>query len=250
MHLTPPPDHWQAAFPRLSYLLVYPRDDAGDFDQLLVDGRAPVRIELPRVCFLPVLAYPDPGAGIAELPPAGGVYPLDCTASGLSMFVSWEQGPIAEALRRLLSGGVDCSAVNVERLRREMSVRCRGDPWALDLEHIGARLASGQFRLTDIRLAPSRDVTIEAGQGRWFLESPFRRPVTVGPEGLLLLEGVPLGAHFLFDGDSGACLFLYLGEETLLSPRSAGQWTPGRQMPIRPPPVRGSSAPAPGCRGR
>ncbi|MBN2552216.1 MAG: hypothetical protein JXB06_05580 [Spirochaetales bacterium] len=221
VHLPPPPDHWQTAFPRLRYRLVYPRDETGDFDQLPTDGRTPVRVELPKACFLPVLAYPDPAAGIGELPPAGGVYPLDCTASGLSLLLSWEQGPAAEALRRLLSSGVDCSAVNVERLRREMSGRCRGDPWALDLEHIGARLASGQFRLTDIRLAPGRDVTIETGPGRWFLESPFRRPVTVEPEGLLSLEAVPLGAHFLFDGDSGACLFLYLGEETLLSPTPA-----------------------------
>ena len=219
VHLPPPPDHWQAAFPRLGYRIVYPSRERGGFEERMVDGRAPIQVELPKICFLPVLAFPNPATESVELPPAGGIYPLDCSTSDRSIVLSWERGAAAEALRRLWSQGVDCSALNVERLTREMAERCRGDPWELDLERICAGLAAGDFHLTDIRLSPSRDLPIEPGPGHWFLESPFRRPVAAGPDGLLLLEAVSLGAHLLFDRDSGTCLFLYVGEEVLFAPQ-------------------------------
>jgi hypothetical protein len=101
-----------------------------------------------------------------------------------------------------------------------MTARCQGDPWALDLDRICTRLAAEAFRLTDIRLAPSRDLLLEPGRGSWFLESPFRMQVPTEADGSLLLEAVPLGAHFLFGIPPAACFFLFVEEETTrLTPR-------------------------------
>jgi hypothetical protein len=130
--------------------------------------------------------------------------------------LSWQQGASAEILYRLRRQGVDCSAVNVPRLIREMTAHCQGDPWALDSDRICTRLAAEAFRLTDIRPAPCRDLRLEPGAGSWFLESPFRTPVPAEADGFLLLEAVPLGAHILFEYPAGACFFLYVEEETTL----------------------------------
>jgi hypothetical protein len=225
VHIPVPPDHWQAIYSEATFRIVYPTSDNGEFEQRLVDGQAPVSIELPKVINLPILAYPILAAQSVELPAAGGVYPLDCSISGNTISLCWQQGAVAEVLFRLWSQGVDCSVVNVSRLRREMTSRClgdpwAGDPWALDLDRICEKLAAEEFRLTDIRPIPHRDLKLEPGPGQWFLESPFRQPVQAEADGVLLLEAVPFGAHFLFESSAGACLFLYVEKKNvLLSPR-------------------------------
>lgn len=215
VHLPPAPEHWQEAFPELDFRIVYPTPESGGFEEQRVHSRAHVVIQLPKVLHLPVLAYPNlPGQSI-ELPPAGGVYPLDCDISNTIM-LSWQQGATAEILYRLWHQGVDCSAVNVPRLAGEISARSQGDPWALDLDRICARLGAETFRVSDIRLAPSRALLLEPGAGSWFLESPFRIRVPTDTDGSLFLEAVPLGAHILFEMPPATCFFLYVEEETTL----------------------------------
>jgi hypothetical protein len=109
---------------------------------------------------------------------------------------------------------MDCAAINVTRLRREMSERAPDDPWSLDLNRICLRLAAEEFRLTDIRPAPCRDLLLELSPGWWFLESPFCEPVSAQMDGSLRFEAVPLGAHFLMAEDpAGDIFFLYVEEE-------------------------------------
>ena len=210
------PEHWRQAFPELGFRIVYPTNDSGAFAERRVDIHTRVTILCPKVLYLPVLAYPNlPGQSI-DLPPAGGVYPLDCDMVAESIRLSWQRGSVAEVLHRLWEQGVDCSTVNVPRLAEEISSRCRGDPWALDLERICSGLAADEFRLTDIRLAPSRDLLLEPGPGNWFLESPFRLQISAETDGSLLLRSVPLGAHTLFENPPAARYFLYVQEETTL----------------------------------
>ncbi len=221
VQLPPVPQHWLEAFPQLEYRLIHPAPESGSFEERRVHGRTPVLIRLPKLIYLPVLAYPIPdythlpGQSI-ELPPAGGVYPLDCDVTTETISLSWQEGTSAEILCRLWSRGVDCSAVNVPRLIREMREHCQGDPWSLDSDRICARLAAETFRLTDIRPAPCRDLRLEPGTGSWFLESPFCSPVFAQANGSLFLEAVPLGAHFLFEYPAGGLFFLYVEEETTL----------------------------------
>lgn len=216
VHLPENPVHWQQAFPDLGFRILYPTNHSGGFASRRVDSRDRVSIPCPKVLFLPVLAYPNlPGHSI-ELPPAGGVYPLDCDTVGESIWLSWQRGAVAEILHRLWEQGVDCSSVNVPRLAGEIAARCQGDPWTLDLQRICAGLAVEEFRLTDIRLTPSRDLLLEPGPGNWFLESPFRLQVSADADGSLLLERVPLGAHTLFGNPPAARFLLYVREETIL----------------------------------
>jgi hypothetical protein len=210
------PAHWQQAFPELSYRIFFPTNDSGGFAERRVDGDARVTIPFPKTLYLPVLAYPDlPGRSI-DLPPAGGVYPLDSDTVAESISLSWQRGAAAEVLKRLWEQGVDCSTINVPRLCGEISTRSQGDPWALDLDRICDRLAAEEFRLTDIRLAPSRNLLLEPGTGNWFLESPFRFQISAETDGSLLLQNVPLGAHTLFENPPEARYFLWVQEGTTL----------------------------------
>ena len=214
VRLPPVPEHW--AIPGLDFRIVYPIPESGGFEERRVDSLDRAAVQLPKALYIPVLAYPYlPGESL-RLPPAGGVYPLDCDVNDDSIALSWQQGATAEVLYRLCIQGVDCSAVNIPRLTREMTARCQGDPWALDLDRICARLAAERFRLTDIRLAPCRDLLLKPGTGRWLLESPFRNQVSAEADGSLFLEAVPLGAHILFENPPGACYLLYVEEENTL----------------------------------
>jgi len=210
------PVHWQQAFPDLGFRILYPTNDSGGFASHRVDSRDRLGIPCPKVLYLPVLAYPNLPGHSAELPPAGGVYPLDCDTVAECICLSWQRGAVAEVLQRLWEQGVDCSTINVPRLAEEIAARCQGDPWALDLERICSGLAAEEFRLTDIRLAPSRDLLLEPGPGNWFLESPFRLQISADTDGSLLLKSVPLGAHTLFKNPPEARFFLYVQDETIL----------------------------------
>jgi hypothetical protein len=217
--LPPAPEHWRAALPGLEFRIVYPTPWSGGFGERYVDSPTRVVVELPKVLYLPVLAYPILSGESIRLPPAGGVYPLDYDITDNSIALSWQMGATAEVLYRLWNQGVDCSTVNVPRLIREMTARCQGDPWALDLDRICAHLAAEELRLTDIRLAPCRDLRLEPGAGSWFLESPFRNQAPAETDGSLFLKAVSLGAHLLFENPAGACFFLYVEEDTTLMTR-------------------------------
>lgn len=194
VRLPEPPEHWRQAFPDLTFRIVTPsgEETAGV-------------VRLPKVANWPVLAVPT--ARGVRLPPAGALWPWDL--SGEELVVSWEGGPAAEVFAGLVREGVDIAPINGERLLEEMGSRCAGDPWALDLVHIADRLASGVFRVTDIRLLPCRDVELAetllppAPPGEWFLESPFRSPLDPEPGQPLRLPQVPLGYHRLFAAASG-----------------------------------------------
>lgn len=187
--LPEPPEHWRHAFPDLALSLVTPSGE----------GTAGV-VRLPKVDNWPVLAVPT--ARGVPLPPASALWPWDL--EGEELVLSWEHGPASEVFAALVREGVDIAPINGERLLEEMGSRGAGDPWALDLTHISERLASGSFRVTDIRLLPCRDVELAealltpAPRGEWFLESPFRSPLGAEAGDPLRLPRVPLGYHRLF----------------------------------------------------
>jgi hypothetical protein len=104
------------------------------------------------------------------------------------------------------------------RLLDEMRARSNADPWSLDLALLGQKLASGRFRVTDIRCLPSRELTLQVPAGEWFLESPFRPPRAVQSGEALTLPAVALGIHRLFPVETSGGFDLYVteSEERLL----------------------------------
>jgi hypothetical protein len=209
--LPPAPEHWLTAFPLLEYRILFPDGRSGAVRELSFGSPQPVIVEIPKILYLPVLAYPSLPEICIELPPAGGIFPLDCESKD-TIRLSWPRGGPAEVLCRLWKQGMDCSAINVPRLCVEMSERCRGDPWALDLDGICAALAGGTFRVTDIKEASSRDLLLVPGRGTWFLESPFRIPLAASTDGALFLEAVPAGAHILFSLPPETVFVFYVEE--------------------------------------
>jgi hypothetical protein len=216
VRLPDPPDHWRDAFPAFNYRIVYPLPATGGIVELIAAQEDEIDVEVPKLFNLPLLAYPILPERNVELEPAGGLYPLDYSEGGKTLTLSWEQGACTEVLLKLWMQEVDCSDLNTARLRREMQDRCRGDPWNLDLPRICSLLALRDFRVTDIRLAPSSDLALDPGPGLWFLESPFRAPVAVEEGKSLNLQQVTLGKHLLIDGLSGFAIILYVEENSLL----------------------------------
>lgn len=204
------PEHWLKAFPELRYELLLPGADAApEASPWPADGK----LSIPKESNWPVLAVPVIGDGRVRLPPAGAVWPLNLSAGGQDLVLRWEGGPLAEILLALRRERVDVSTLNTARLDREMRERSGGDPWRLDLAYLAERLASGEFRVTDIRALPCRSLLLPIPAGAWFLESPFCLPqVTAEGEALALTE-VPLGAHRLFRVDGQAGYVLYVGSE-------------------------------------
>jgi hypothetical protein len=212
--LPEPPEHWQRTFPELSFELASPDAELSQ-SASLPGGFAALR--LPKRANWPVLAHP--WARGVRLPPAGALYPLDLAEDGETLELSWEHGPAAEVLQALAREGFDVSRVNGERLLAEMSARSDADPGCLDLALLAACLASGEFRVNDIRPLPAREVVLQVPPGTWFLGSPFRLAQALDPGQALLLPAVPLGRHRLFAMELPGGFDLFVSErEVFLLP--------------------------------
>jgi hypothetical protein len=222
------PEHWQRAFPGLRFQLSCPQADrgqpgaAGSLAGALSEAPAggSVTLRLPKRVNWPVLAYP--WARGVRLPPAGGLFPLDLAPGGDTLALCWEHGPAAEVFQELAREGCDIGCLNARRLLEEMLSRSAGDPGCLDLQHLGACLASGEFRVTDLRPLPARDLELELEPGTWFPDSPFRPAQTLQPGQALLLPALPLGRHRLFAVDRPGGFDLYVRERELLLAPLAG----------------------------
>jgi hypothetical protein len=223
------PEHWRRAFPELRFQLDCPQADPWQSAALrgtLPDGlpEAPaggsMTLRLPKRVNWPVLAYP--WARGVRLPPAGGLFPLDLAPEGDALILRWEHGPAAEVFQALAREGFDLACLNARRLLEEMLARSAGDPGCLDLDHLGSCLASGHFRVTDLRLLPARDLELELEPGSWFPDSPFRPAQTLRPGQALLLPALPLGRHRLFAVEMPGGFDLYVGERQLLLVPLAG----------------------------
>lgn len=217
------PEHWRRAFPELRFQLACPGADppqpatADALPAADTPAGGSVMLRLPKRANWPVLAYP--WARGVRLPPAGGLFPLDLAPEGDTLALSWEHGPAAEVFQALAREGVDIACLNARRLLEEMRVRSAGDPGCLDLDHLAACLASGQFRVTDLRSRPARDIALELTPGTWFLDSPFRPAQRLDAGQALRLPGLPLGRHRLFAEETPGGFALYVGErEVLLVP--------------------------------
>ncbi len=202
--LPPPPAHWSTAFPRLRFLIVWP-DDEGRLQTANAEpGQSQVAILCAKAGNTPVLAFPlitgqeDESELPVPLRPAGGLFPSSCAdeGNGQLLSLSWQDGPIATVLQRLVAAGLDASRVNAGRLAEYFARQA--DRWDLDLDAIADKIAHGDFSAYDIDLLPRRSLCIDLEPGAWFLESPFRPALRTGDDGRLQLADVSLGMHALF----------------------------------------------------
>jgi hypothetical protein len=215
-----PPQPWREAFPELFFELSCPEADP-DTARCFVEPCSQVSLRLPKRANWPVLAFPWVRG--ARLAPAGGLYPQDLDLGGDCLQLRWEHGSAAEVFQALIREGFEVGRVNARRLVEEMLACSAGDPCRLDLPALAAQLASDEFRVTDIRLLPARDVALEIGPGTWLLESPFRPAQRIAAGEALRIPALSLGAHRLFAVEPPAGFALYVTErEVLLLPLEEG----------------------------
>lgn len=199
-----PPVAWQIAFPGLGFRVVAMDCRGGALVTEVVDWRLPHAIRCSRGVNTPIIAWPyEPGsprsAAFAPglLRPAGGFFPLSLRTAGNRQVVelSWEDGPAALVVSRIVDAGRDPSRFNVPRLCRFL--RETGEPWALDLDAVAQKISQGEFTAWDIDALPCRDAEVDPGPGTWFLESPFS-PMFKSTGGRIVLPRVADGVHRLF----------------------------------------------------
>jgi hypothetical protein len=232
VHLPPLPDHWAAAFPGMRFLVLCP-DGSEDVQGLVTaPAQSCVQLACSKGGNTPVLAYPlaaGETSADAEAPgslrPAGGFFPssVNRNPDGLSMQLTWQDGPAALVVYRLLCAGMDVSLVNVQRLSACMAGA--RDPWDLDLDGIAEALARGAFTAYDIDHLPRRSVTLSSCRGSWVLESPFRPVCEAAADGALELPDISLGLHALHSAD-GRRILLSVGKNDVLLIRSAATASP------------------------
>jgi hypothetical protein len=127
---------------------------------------AAAAVDLGRDSPVALLAFPE-HRGL-RLRPAGGVF-----SGGDRVALGWHGGPLASVLARLAAAGFDLAAFNVERLETEVSsaLASAADPWLLDTERLEVEIASGGFRVTDIRFVETTVQALALPAGTWLPES-------------------------------------------------------------------------------
>jgi hypothetical protein len=127
---------------------------------------AAVAVDLGRDAPVALLAFPE-HRGL-RLRPAGGVF-----AGGDRVGLSWHGGPLASVLAELAARGLDLAAFNVERLETEVggALVSAADPWLLDTGRLAVEIASGGFRVTDIRFVETTVRALALPAGTWLPES-------------------------------------------------------------------------------
>jgi hypothetical protein len=239
--LPPLPDGWRATFPRIDCLLSY-GDGSGEMQWEHVEGwESGHVIACTKAGNSPVLAYPivwadrdprQPGA----LRPAGGVYPESAREYQHvpSIDLTWQDGAVARVAQEIGRAGLEPGLFNIERLREEIGRR--QDPWDLDLLSVVQCITSGRFDVYDIDLLPLRDIRVDAGEGRWVTESPFRNAAESDAAGVLRLADVSVGLHTVFSSDGKIVKVDVRGNEVISSPAppAGGAGTGQAGLPQRP----------------
>ena len=222
--LPPVPEAW-ACGPRITgYRIVWPGGEFGVDTGKDAPDSAPegVVLELPAERYVPVLAYPETGAGRGGLRPAGGFTSLPGTA-GREVELSYFLGPAAEVLYTCMRGKSsrpvsDCSPVasfNVPRFVDEFRSRAGDDPWMVDLRRIETALSTGNFRADLIRPEDPRRLSLPAGfvsPGLWVAGNPFA-PVSEALPGERLEIDIAPGEYWFFLSGEGESLHIIADEE-------------------------------------
>jgi hypothetical protein len=184
------PYHWKVRFKDIAFKIRYP----GCKETILEEGTLSPStcLRARKLRYLPVIALP--AADGIDLPPAGGLYPID--GSG-PLCLSWSVGPLCELLLTLISRGLSLDGINIERLYREIGQREPVDPWKLDWQGITEGLLAGNFRVDLIGRREERTVSLARPEGIWFEASPFS-PLYRVETGEPLEISLSLGLHRLF----------------------------------------------------
>ena len=217
-------DPWGERFPAPNFFIRYPKNGGGVEEIVVNPGGKKAFIRIVKNSAIPVIAIPV--AEGMKLPPAGGVFPYHSSAEG-QLTLSWEHGPLSLLLMKLELQGMSTGSLDLTRLEEEMRGICKSDPWILDLEHIAERLASGSFRVTDIKKLPEKEVTVFPGEGIWITESPFTGTYESGMDGAITVV-LTHGYHRIISLTSRIVYDVAVSDEEVIMLRRPGSGPSGR----------------------
>ena len=156
-----------------------------------------LRLRLPNLPVVPVVAVPVYGNPPAVLKPCGAIYPSQ-KKEGERLGLTWAEGFLAELLLTCASSGGSMQAVNTPKLQFELLGRSDGDPWRLDVHELLTAVVSETLSYRSLKLLPAHEVTLEAPPGRWISGNPLRRRPVEGAHGVVVFADLPEGVHSFF----------------------------------------------------
>jgi hypothetical protein len=222
------PGPMKQRFANIDFLLEFPSPDKkSGGKEYLVARVSPgqddqtVEIRLPKVPYVPCLAYPVTDFGM--LKPAGGVTdavrpdkasPDFSGREGLDYIaLSWEEGFAAEVLLQLFIETDTYRSINVPRLVQEIEDAGGADPWKLDKRPILLGFGYGSFSSYRIKELETFSLEIDFPPGTWFWDNLLKNTFEVPAEGFICLERLALGHHKMIRLDGPDYISLYIGRK-------------------------------------
>ena len=172
------------------------------------------------IALLGYLRMPDLAV---RLPPAGAVF-RESSARG-SFPLAFDMGVAATIIARLARAGVPTSAVNIERLIREVGKRAGERQWDIDIEAVVDAFVDGEMHARKLEPTDGAGVVVEEVSGAWTRVDALRPEVlTADSEQGLTLAALSPGTHVYAGNDTAQWLIVSVTSDGetgwMLSPRS------------------------------
>ncbi len=161
-------------------------------DELEPGHRVPVSV--PSGDPIAIRAYMRvPGLSV-RLPPAGAVIRESTERGDLSL--SFDAGVAATVVARVSRAGVPTSAVNIERLIREVEERAGERQWDIDIESVVDAFVADEMHARNLEPIEGPGVEVDLASGTWVRMDALRPElISADPEHGLVLASLSPGTH-------------------------------------------------------
>ena len=204
VELPEPPPLWPAKLTDGVFLVRYL--ESADFSTGVIGeieispGSRSVRLRLPNLPVVPVIAVPRFGIPPAALKACGAIHPRQL-ADGDRLTLTWADGFLAQLLLECAASGDSVQAVNTPKLQLEILKRSGGNPWRLDTHALKMAVVNETLAYRSLKLLPSHDVEIEAAPGRWIDGNPHSLTPVERLSGDAVFPDLSEGVHSFFRVD-------------------------------------------------
>lgn len=191
------PPQWEGYPEKPGYILTCPASENGEMELYLPPYTENVTIYLGKGNNTPVLLTPFFDDGGLMFRPAGALYPLHCTESGV-LPLSWEDGFLADLIFSLHTEDVPVEHINCVRMSEVIGEAGNGDPWSLDKGRIIQALRFNSFRQDYVSPLEIRSLDIELSEECYLWNDPFLSSFQTEAAGVYTFDSLYEGEHILF----------------------------------------------------
>ena len=152
---------------------------------------------------VPFSVYPVLHNQGIRLKPAGGIFPADYDGERLE--ISWKNGFASEVVLKLSEKGTDFSNFNIKRFEDVLFEKSAGNPWRISETAVLYSLSAGIFNSNHV--SGKRVLSVELSdyflEGDWVFTDPPESRLITSVSGVLLLDNICPGHHFLIRKEDG-----------------------------------------------